>query len=160
MIEDAQLYAKQAHAGQFYGKGEEYYFHLESTWKIAVDYNLRMPIQVACWLHDTIEDTKVTYKQLLDNFNFEIAELVYAVTDELGRNRKERKKKTFPKIIKYGKDAALLKLCDRVANIHYSKTQDKKLFDMYRKEHIEFSKIYEYLDLTGHALFERYCYFF
>lgn len=159
MLEKAQLFAKQAHNGQFYGK-DDYYLHLESVWKISVDYRLRKPIQTACWLHDTLEDTNVTYRQLLDEFGFEVAELVYAVTDELGRNRKDRKKKTYQKIFEYGKDAALLKLCDRVANIHYSNTQNKKLFSMYRKEHYEFSKIYKQLNLSSHLLYQRYDLFF
>lgn len=156
MVEKAQLFAKQAHEGQFYGKNEDYIFHLESTWKIAVDYDLRTPIQVACWLHDILEDTEVTYSQLLDNFGFEIAELVYSVTDELGRNRKEREMKTYEKIFEYGKDAALLKLCSRIANIHYSKSKNYKFFLMYQKEHIMFSTLYEKLNTTNHPLYQRY----
>lgn len=159
MLEKAQLFAKQAHEGQFYGK-EDYYLHLESTWKISVDYDLRTPIQAACWLHDTLEDTKATYRQLLDEFGFEVAELVYAVTDELGRNRRERKRKTYQKIFEYGKDAALLKLCDRVANIHYSKTQNKKLFLMYHQDHYEFSQLYKQLNLCNNLLYQRYELFF
>ena len=159
MVEKAQLFAKQAHEGQFYGN-EDYYFHLESVWKISVDYDLRTPIQAACWLHDILEDTDVTYRQLLDEFGFEVAELVYSVTDELGRNRKERKRKTYQKVFEYGKDAALLKLCDRVANVHYSNTQNKQLFEMYRKEHYDFSNLYKKLNLSHHLLYQRYEMFF
>ena len=52
----------------------------------------------AGYLHDTIEDTDTSYRDLFDRFGEEVAELVYAVTSELGRNRAERNRKTCAKI--------------------------------------------------------------
>lgn len=58
--------------------------------------------------------------------------MVYCVTDELGRNRKEKKEKTLPKTAS-NPDAIILKLADRIANIEHGGK-----VDMYRKEYQEF----------------------
>src|SRR5574344_752894 len=44
----------------------------------------------ALWLHDTIEDCRITYNDLKAVFGTEIAEMVYAVTNNRGRTRSER----------------------------------------------------------------------
>ena len=44
----------------------------------------------ACWTHDTIEDTRQTYNDVKKRCGFEIAEIVYALTNEKGRTREER----------------------------------------------------------------------
>jgi hypothetical protein len=54
------------------------------------------------------------------------------VTDELGRNRKEKKEKTLPKTAS-NPDAIILKLGDRIANIEHGGK-----VDMYAKEYQEF----------------------
>ena len=66
-----------------------------------------------------------------------MAEIVYAVTDELGRNRKERKEKTYPKI-KANWKATAVKICDRIANATQSRDYNKGLFEMYKKENKDF----------------------
>ena len=52
-------------------------------------------------------------------------------------NRKERKKKTYPKIRK-NVGAILVKLCDRVANVRHSLLYDSQLYKMYLNEHNHF----------------------
>ena len=66
-----------------------------------------------------------------------VAEIVYAVTDELGRNRKERKEKTYPRIAA-NKDAIAVKLCDRIANVQESSKTNHRLYKMYQKEQADF----------------------
>src|SRR6185312_1349710 len=44
----------------------------------------------ACWLHDTIEDCRLTYNDIKNIAGEYVADLVYAVTNEKGKNRKER----------------------------------------------------------------------
>ena len=58
--------------------------------------------------------------------------MVYCVTDELGRDREEKKKKTLPKTAS-NPDAIILKLADRIANIEHGGK-----VDMYVKEYSEF----------------------
>ena len=61
-------------------------------------------------------------------FGHEVAELIYAVTSELGRNRAERNKKTYPKI-QGNFYATALKLADRIANVEYGMANGGKECD-------------------------------
>ena len=96
--------------------------------------------QFYSWLHDSIEDTYLTYQKLKQTFGQEIAEIVFAVTDELGRNRKERHEKTYPKIGAHGWKAVAIKLAYRIANVEHSMTYSHDLVNMYGKEYMEYSK--------------------
>jgi len=133
----AKEFALTAHKGQMYGT-KDYSFHLEAVVAVAKNFNLNENIVAACWLHDTMEDCKISFQDVKNVCGETVAELVYCVTDELGRNRKERKEKTYPKILG-NKDALCVKLCDRIANLQQSIT-DKNigLLSMYLKEHKEF----------------------
>jgi len=138
MIETkAKEFALKAHHGQSYGT-RDYSFHLEAVVSVAKQFNLNESIIAACWLHDTIEDCKISFQDIKSVCGEKVAELVFCVTDELGRNRKERKEKTYPKILA-NQDALSVKLCDRIANLQQS-ISDKNvgLLSMYLKEHTEF----------------------
>jgi (p)ppGpp synthase/HD superfamily hydrolase len=136
----AKEFALKAHQGQTYGT-REYSFHLEAVVSIAKEFKLDENIISACWLHDTMEDCNVSFQDLKNIFGEKIAEIVYCVTDELGRNRKERKAKTYPKI-KSNNDALCVKLCDRIANMQQSFIDNNdNLLSMYLKEHREFKKL-------------------
>jgi (p)ppGpp synthase/HD superfamily hydrolase len=136
----AKEFALKAHQGQRYGT-REYSFHLEAVVSIAKEFKLDENIISACWLHDTMEDCKVSFQDLKNIFGERIAEIVYCVTDELGRNRKERKSKTYPKI-KSNNDALCVKLCDRIANMQQSFIDNNdNIISMYLKEHREFKKL-------------------
>jgi (p)ppGpp synthase/HD superfamily hydrolase len=137
MIETtAKEFALQAHQGQLYGT-RDYSFHLEAVVAIAKEFKLDENIVAACWLHDTIEDCKVSYQDIKAICGEAVAEMVYCVTDELGRNRKERKLKTYPKI-KANDDALCVKLCDRIANMQQAFGDNDRLSAMYLEEHKEF----------------------
>lgn len=87
---------------------------------------------VAGYLHDVIEDAGISYNDIRVHFGVEVVEIVYCVTDELGRNREERKAKTLPKTAS-NNDAIIVKLADRIANIEHGGK-----VGMYAKEHSEF----------------------
>lgn len=71
--------------------------------------------------------------------NYTIAELVYAVTNEKGRNRAERANDKYYEGIRNTEHATFVKLCDRIANIEYGGKSD-----MYAKENINFKrKLYD-----------------
>jgi len=138
LIEKAHTYAAYIHADQTYHRAA-YIHHLLHAKEIAERFGLSETIKAACLLHDTLEDTQTTYEYLKIEFGEEIAEIVYCVTDELGRNRKERKAKTYPKIAA-NESAILVKLCDRIANIEYSKEHGSSELQMYLKENSEFTR--------------------
>lgn len=137
-IERARLAATRAHAGQTYDI-YPYTYHLEQVLKVAQDLGYDETIQVSCLLHDIMEDCDLSYNDIKNNFGEEVAEIVYCVTDELGRNRQERKEKTYPKI-KANWKATVVKICDRIANAKQSHDFNPKLYKMYQKEHLGFIK--------------------
>lgn len=134
--ERALLVAEKAHTNQQYDI-YPYIYHIKQVVKIIEDLGYDESVIVAAVLHDTLEDTDLSYNDLKKAFGEEVAEIVYAVTDELGRNRKERKTKTYPKI-KANWKATVVKICDRVANMEQSKRYNQKLFETYKGEHEEF----------------------
>lgn len=133
-------FASKHHKGQWYGS-KPYMYHLKKVSDIALDFGYTdESILMSCLLHDIIENTEVTYKDIKENFGEEVAEIVYCVTDELGRSRKERKSKTYKKICNNPK-SIVVKLCDRISNITESMGNDNynlKLMKMYLDEHNEF----------------------
>lgn len=134
--ERAYLVATQAHANQQYDI-YPYTFHLKQVANIAKNLGYDESIVISCILHDVLEDTSLSYNDIKKAFGEEVAEIVYCVTDELGRNREERKSKTYPKIRSNWK-AVVVKICDRIANAEQSKLYNPKLFNMYKLEHVIF----------------------
>lgn len=138
--EKAFLVADKAHSNQSYDI-YPYGYHIRHVVRIAEELGYDESIIVACILHDTLEDTSLSYNDIKNSFGEEVAEIVYCVTDELGRNRKERKEKTYPKI-KNNYKAVIVKICDRIANIEHSKKEgNKSLLEMYKKEHALFKEM-------------------
>lgn len=133
-------FASKHHKGQWYGS-KPYMYHLKKVSDVALDLKFTdESILMSCLLHDIIEDTEVSYKDVKENFGEEVAEIVYCVTDELGRSRKERKSKTYKKIRNNPK-SIVVKLCDRISNITESMGSENynlKLMKMYLDEHIDF----------------------
>jgi len=140
----AQRFAREAHKGQKYGK-HRYTYHLSKVCHEVEFFAFPRKLMVAAWLHDTLEDTKTTKKDLEKSFGKDITDLVWAVTDEPGKNRKERMQKTLPKIKKAGFFAIALKLCDRIANVKASiRGINPKKLAMYKKEYPVFRQyLYE-----------------
>lgn len=134
----AFLVAEKAHSGQSYDIFS-YMYHIRNVAEIAEAYSGDEEIVIASILHDVLEDTSLSYNDLSKYFGQEIAEIVYCVTDEVGRNRKERKTKTYNKI-KNNDKALIVKLCDRIANVRHSKLYNDNLFQMYKKEYPDFIK--------------------
>lgn len=139
-IEKAREFAIIAHGKQKYGN-HPYIYHLDRTWEIANDFNLSEDVQVACYLHDVLEDTEVKFEEIWGEFGWEVAQLVFLVTDEWVRNRRERKDKTFPKI-RSNENAVQIKLCDRIANIKSCLLdKNKSLLKMYVDEDSYFQSV-------------------
>jgi (p)ppGpp synthase/HD superfamily hydrolase len=90
-------------------------------------------------LHDTIEDTGLNYSDIKSITNVVVADIVYNVTNELDKNRKERAEKTYPKIASC-KYATFVKLSDRISNVKFGWLLDdgKGMFRKYQKEHADF----------------------
>jgi (p)ppGpp synthase/HD superfamily hydrolase len=151
-LKRAREFALKAHTAQTYGIIYPYYKHLEDVYNILVKFAFNesadLDILTASFLHDIIEMTDISYTDIKKEFDENIAEITYCVTDEIGRTRKEKKEKTYPKIRSNSK-SLILKIADRIANVSFSSTQDSGHFKMYREEYPEFEfnlRIYRHVD--------------
>lgn len=93
------------------------------------------PIVLAAWLHDVVEDCGIKIKVIAEMFGQAVGDLVWAVTDEPGPNRKTRKLLTYEKI-RDTENAVVVKLADRIANVETG----GELVGMYAKEHPDFKR--------------------
>ena len=144
-LRHVKFFAAVKHGDQKYSGGLPYTHHLAAVEAVARRFwatgELLGPISstdffTACWLHDVVEDTPTKLKEVEEMFGSDVANLVGAVTNEPGENRKIRAALTYPKIRQAGYAAVGLKLCDRIANVEAG----GKLVDMYRKEHEDFKR--------------------
>ena len=122
LINKAFLFASEKHKGQIYNNGE-FIQHPLQTYEIlkAVlpkDTNLL----AAGLLHDTIEDTDTTKKEIEKEFNEDIASLVWEVTKY---KPDKNKAALFPNL--KTKRGIILKFADRLSNLtHMEEWPDKK----------------------------------
>lgn len=98
-------------------------------------------VELACWGHDLIEDTRVSYNDVKNRLGHNATEIIYAVTNEKGRNRKERANENYYRGIRETPGAVFVKLCDRIANVQYSKMTKSRMFEMYQKENEHFERM-------------------
>lgn len=137
LIQAAKEFALKAHGDQKYGD-KPYEYHLQKVVDNVIDNINELdglywfnPITIAiatAWLHDTLEDTKVTATDFERAGISDVVQFVINVTDAPGANRKERKLNTWHKI-RRSEISIYVKLCDRLANV----SEGGKL-DMYREE--------------------------
>ena len=75
--------------------GEPYGVHLKGAANVLLHLGLCAPkfedLLCAAYLHDTIEDTDTTYKELSDEFGTRVAQLVSSVSEDKSLPRESRK---------------------------------------------------------------------
>jgi (p)ppGpp synthase/HD superfamily hydrolase len=99
---------------------------------------LRYSCLIACWGHDLIEDARVSYNDVKSYLGQAAAEIIYAVTNEKGKNRKERANNKYYEGIRNTKGAVFVKMCARIANVRFSKLMKSHQYKMYKEENNEF----------------------
>ena len=138
-LEQIRSVAHQLHesVNQFYDGDKPYGYHLDMVAKevyayghlVLVGEEDLLPLFMGAWFHDSIEDARVSYNDvkkialklgLTEEQAFMASEIVYALTNEKGRNRKERAGKRYYEGIRNTPYAPFVKMCDRMANIRYS----------------------------------------
>ncbi len=137
----AWFFASRVHKEQKY-PGEElpYLTHLGNVMMevMAVSSRLKNPeLAITCAiLHDTIEDTSVTYEALAQTFSKEVADGVLALTkDETLATKREQMLDSLERIKQQPKEIWVVKMADRVANLgeppHYWSSEK---INVYRDE--------------------------
>lgn len=120
MIFRAIEFATKAHSGQ-YRKGTRipYIMHPLNVAKTLIQLECPEPVIVAGILHDTLEDTRVTFDELLETFGKEIADLVNSASepnksDLIWENRKAH---TLKHLRVASHEQLVLSLADKLDNI-------------------------------------------
>lgn len=122
-LRKAVHYGAYAHEKQIRKSGEPYISHPIIVAAILAEMRVDIDTLIAGVLHDTIEDTEVSYEDLVTEFNADVAHLVEAVTklDKLKfRNFKEAQAETFVKMLFAMSDdvrVIIIKLADRLHNM-------------------------------------------
>ena len=122
-LSKAYAFALKAHKNQKRDSGDPYLIHPVAVADILTDLKLDSATIATGLLHDTIEDTKVTYKNVEREFGKEVADLVDGVTkiSELeGKIIESSKAENIRKLIlATSKDirVLLVKLADRLHNM-------------------------------------------
>lgn len=133
----------------FYDAYLPYEFHLRMVVQNCIMFSKLSKIdyvdlELACLGHDLIEDCRVSYNDCKEQLGEVAADIIYAVSNEKGKNRKERANDKYYEGIRNTEGATFVKLCDRIANVQYSKLTKSRMFDMYKKENKEFvEKLYD-----------------
>lgn len=140
MINEARLFAIEAHGDQLYA-GKPYIFHLTQVVDTLKEYGYPdEELLIAGYLHDTLEDTTVTPKDLKDRFGGVVYQMVFAVSG-FGSTRANRTENTLMKLKEYP-DAIPLKMADRLANMRFSYGNSHKHFKMYIDELPKYSEVF------------------
>ncbi|NCC75529.1 MAG: bifunctional (p)ppGpp synthetase/guanosine-3',5'-bis(diphosphate) 3'-pyrophosphohydrolase, partial [Clostridia bacterium] len=134
-IVEAYEFARTAHEQQRRVTGEPYIIHPLATAEILTELEVDADTLIAALLHDTIEDTGISYGELAERFGEDVASLVDGVT-KLGRipysSKEEIQAENFRKMfLAMAKDirVVLIKLADRLHNMRTMKhmTPEKQL---------------------------------
>lgn len=155
----------------YYSEYLPYQFHLRMVNQVYKDFKHLLPenlittshydkdqiqdithttISLSTYGHDLIEDTRTSYNEVKDRLGVYVADIIYALTNEKGKNRDERANDKYYEGIRNTKGAVFVKLCDRIANVQYSKMTKSSMFDKYKKENPNFiSKLGFKVDLDN-----------
>ncbi|RDH84286.1 MAG: hypothetical protein DIZ77_17540 [endosymbiont of Seepiophila jonesi] len=117
LLHRAGAFAAEAHGAQRYGK-KPYVYHLDQVAGLVESYG--NDAQVIGYLHDVVEDTPVNRLEVVEVFGHFVGACVEIVTDEPGRTREERKRKTNQKMRRVSGShelALVVKAADRLANV-------------------------------------------
>lgn len=121
LVSKARKYAKIAHKGQTRLDGTPFVAHpfrvAENVRKYALNRDTTI-LEVAAYLHDTVEDTDVTIDEIINLFGSEVGKLVLEVTnDDAMKNKLGKTAYLSEKMLHMSDDGLFLKLCDRLDNI-------------------------------------------
>ena len=146
-----------------------YEFHLRMVSNVAQEFIKAIPdtndgetsfrgsVLLAAWGHDLIEDTRVSYNDVRMTLGQDAADIIYAVSNEKGKTRKERANAAYYKGIRETPGAVFVKLCDRIANVQYSKMTGSRMFEMYKKENSDFIQYLGWFGDVTDPNYELFC---
>ena len=141
-IEQMRKVAHELHqsVNQTYGDNLPYGYHLDMVVEGISEYGHLvcakeddvLPLFFSGYFHDSIEDARLTYNDVMHQARNVLTEeqalmateIVYALTNDKGRTRAERAGEKYYKGIRETPYAPFVKLCDRLANVAYSCSEE------------------------------------
>ena len=116
-------FAAQKHGSQKMPDGLPYIVHLSNVamevfiaHKKEPNFNIELAIQLAL-LHDVLEDTLLSFKELEDVFDGVVATGVLALTKNTSLDKNDQMQDSLTRIAEQDKEVAIVKLCDRITNL-------------------------------------------
>ena len=125
-----------------------YYVHLLEVVEFANKFSYLLGDEdvviaiIGAWLHDTVEDTGLTYNNIKEIFGERVANITVNVTTNIyGKNRDERANDDYYRRVLSDELSLFVKLCDRMANITHSRIYGSSMFKKYKKEYPHFKEM-------------------
>ena len=149
LLEKAYNFASDGHMNQKRASGEPYITHPLQVALYLSDLSMDLETIIAAILHDLIEDTDITYKNIKKEFGPDVANIVDGVTklDRIQYNSNEEAKAEAIRkmVIAMSKDirVLILKLADRLHNI-----QTIEYLADHKQERIASETLYVYAPLA------------
>ena len=103
-------------------------------------------VLVAAILHDTVEDTQTSPRELEELFGFEIANIVMEVTDDKNLPKGERKRLQIENAAHCSVPAKLVKLADKICNLRDMSRNPPTNWTLERKQ--------EYFDWAAEVIYQ------
>ena len=152
MIKKAIEFAKQAHKGQLRkGKDTPYILHPLEVCAIVSLITDDEEVIAAAVLHDTVEDTKVTEKDLEREFGKRVAALVGKESEDKSRTLIERKMHTIKHLKDESIEVKMIALGDKLSNIRESYIDYLSMGDKFLQKFNEKSKVLQGMYYFGIA---------
>src|SRR5690625_1541291 len=141
VIERAYRRAEQAHRGQVRRSGAPYITHPIAVTTILAELGMTAPTLAAALLHDTVEDTAYSLKDLREEFGEEIASLVDGVTklDRVSYGEAAEAETVRKMVVAMARDIRVLviKLADRLHNARTWRYVSKESAERKARETLE-----------------------
>ncbi len=128
----AYILAATAHDGQYRRSGEAYVFHPINVAMILAELKLDYYCIIAALLHDCIEDTTLTQKDIVRDFGIEVAHIVQGVSKLTGlefHSNVDKQAKNFRKLflaMSTDMRVMMIKLADRLHNMRTLKSMSRE----------------------------------
>ena len=150
LLDRAIIFAVNAHHNsERRGKGFPYIVHPMEAVEIVATITPDQELLAAAALHDTIEDTDVTFEQLCNEFGDRIARLVYAESDQFTEGVSEedswhdRKQAAIDRLAAASHDAKIVAMGDKLSNM-------RAIWRDYQQKGDELWKIFHCTDKAAH----------
>ncbi|MBY0062033.1 MULTISPECIES: HD domain-containing protein [Priestia] len=118
IIKEARKYAEDAHGGQMRKLSDKpYIVHPINVGDILEKAGFSKEVIAAAYLHDAVEDTNVTLKEIGQKFGLEVAEIVEAHTEDKSKSWEERKQHTIQTVKTASLEVKALIVADKLDNL-------------------------------------------